>query len=88
MCDVIPELSAQIYGFLMSSKFDPKARNYFLMVDIGTGTVDSSVFKVVRYKNKKWEFRFLSNVVQFNGVDNLNNARIRFLTEAFKKYAY
>ena len=83
--DVIPELSAQIYGFLMSSKFDPKARNCFLMVDIGAGTVDSSVFRVVRDKRRKWEFRFFSNVVRFNGVANLNDARIRFLTSAFKK---
>lgn len=83
--DVIPELSAQIYGFLMSSKFDPKARNFFLMVDIGAGTVDSSVFKVVRDKRRKWEFRFFSNVVQFNGVANLHDARIQFLTNAFKE---
>lgn len=82
--DVIPELSAQIYGFLMSSKFDPKARNCFLMVDIGAGTVDSSIFKVSRDNRRRWEFRFFSNVVQFNGVANLNDVRIKFLTTAFK----
>ena len=83
--DVIPELSAQIYGFLMSSKFDPKARNHFLMVDIGAGTVDSSVFKVARDTRRRWEFRFFSNVVQFNGVANLHDARIQFLNNAFKE---
>ena len=83
--DVIPELSAQIYGFLMSTKFDPKATNCFLMVDIGAGTVDSSVFRVTRNKSREWEFKFFSNVVQFNGVANLNDIRISFLTSALKK---
>lgn len=77
--DVIPELSAQIYGFIQSTKFDPNGKNIFLMVDVGAGTVDSSIFKVV--KDKIWIFNLYSNVVQAHGVFNLHMHRIRKFQE-------
>ncbi len=46
--DVVPELSAQIYGFLESDRFDKKVKNVFMIVDVGAGAVDSSVFHVKR----------------------------------------
>ncbi len=83
--DVVPELSAQIYGFLTSTQFDPDAKNIFLMVDVGAGTVDSSVFYVERVRGKKLSFEFFTNFVEFNGVSNLHNNRIQWLEASFKK---
>jgi len=80
--DVVPELSAQIYGFLTSSKFDSKARNIFMMVDVGAGTVDSSVFHATRSRGK-FSFNFYANYVEFNGVANLHSARMKWLKTAF-----
>ncbi len=51
--DVFPELSAQIYGFCVSQGFDEKAENIFMTVDVGAGTVDSSVFQVKKAKGGK-----------------------------------
>jgi hypothetical protein len=82
--DVVPELSAQIYGFLNSTRFDPLARNLFLMVDVGAGTVDSTVFHVTRGRGNKFQFRFLSNIVDFHGVFNLHQARLRCFKSALE----
>jgi len=81
--DVVPELSAQIYGFLTSTKFDPKAENIFLMVDVGAGTIDSSVFHVKKGRGNKLSFDFYTNFVEFNGVANLHAERIKWLRSAF-----
>ncbi len=43
---VVPEIAAQICGFVVSNSFDKKAANNYLMVDVGAGTVDSSLFHV------------------------------------------
>ena len=83
--DVVPELSAQIYGFLTSTKFDTKARNIFMMVDVGAGTVDSSVFYVTRGRGKKLQFNFYSNIVEFNGVANLHVMRLSWFKKVFKE---
>ena len=82
--DVVPELSAQIYGFLTSSKFDPQARNIFMMVDVGAGTVDSSVFHATRSRGK-FSFNFYANYVEFNGVANLHSARMKWIKTAFSE---
>ena len=80
---VAPELSAQLYGFLTSTKFDEQARNIFMMVDVGAGTVDSSVFYATQGRGKKLQFNFCSNIVEFNGVANLHAERIKWLRQAF-----
>lgn len=82
--DVVPELSAQIYGFLESARFDPQAKNIFMMVDVGAGTIDSSVFHVRRGKANKYYFDFYSNFVEFNGVVNLHAERIKWFRSAFR----
>ncbi len=76
--DVVPELSAQIYGFLTSTKFDPKATNIFMIIDVGAGTIDSSIFHVTRGRAKRLSFDFYANFVEFNGVVNLHAHRIRW----------
>lgn len=76
--DVVPELSAQVYGFLTSTKFDPNARNIFMIVDVGAGTIDSSVFHVKRERAKRLSFEYYANFVEFNGVANLHAARMKW----------
>lgn len=80
--DVVPELSAQIYGFCVSQSFDIKAENIFMTVDVGAGTVDSSVFQVKKVKGGKLDFEFFTNQVQQNGVMNLHRNRVDWWSEA------
>ena len=82
--DVVPEISAQIYGFLNSDRFDDKAANRFMMVDVGAGTIDSSLFRVEKGKRGSWDFRFYTSEVQSLGVLNLHRARLQWWTEALK----
>lgn len=81
--EVVPELSAQIYGFLKSNKFDKNAPNYFVMADVGAGTVDSALFHVKKLGGR-WHFEFYTNHVQPFGVMNLHRARVDWLIKAIK----
>jgi len=74
--EIIAEIAAQIYGFVVSTSFDRKAPNRFLMVDVGAGTVDASLFKVMPVKGGKWDFEFYTAVIQPYGVSNLHAARV------------
>lgn len=73
---VIPEIAAQIFGFVVSTSFDKKAANRYLMVDVGAGTVDSSLFKVIPGRGGQWNFEFYTAVVQPYGVSNLHASRV------------
>lgn len=73
---VIPEIAAQIFGFVASHSFDRKAANRFLMVDVGAGTVDASLFRVTSGKGGIWNFEFYTAVVQPYGVSNLHAYRV------------
>lgn len=76
--DAVPEIAAQIYGFVTSQKFDRKAKNYFLMVDVGAGTVDSSLFHVKPGRGGRWDFEFFTCVVEPHGTMNLHRHRVRW----------
>jgi hypothetical protein len=82
---VIPEIAAQIFGFVASSSFDKKAKNRYLMVDVGAGTVDSSLFKVTSGKGGKWNFEFYTAVVQPYGVSNLHAYRVEWWQSQLSK---
>jgi hypothetical protein len=73
---VIPEIAAQIFGFVASNSFDRNAANRYLMVDVGAGTVDSSLFKVIPGRGGRWNFEFYTAVVQPYGVSNLHAYRV------------
>lgn len=73
---VMPELAAQIYGFVSSTDFDPKHPNVYLLIDVGAGTVDASVFKVKNVSGGKTSFSFFTNSVEAYGVMNLHRYRI------------
>lgn len=71
----LPEIAAQVYGFVNSSGFDPKAKNLYMLADVGAGTVDSCLFQVRRVRNR-WVFDFYTAAVQPNGVVNAHRARV------------
>lgn len=73
---VVPEIAAQIYGFVVSTGFDRAAANIFLMADIGSGTVDSALFRVRPASGGRWDFEFFTSIVEPNGVSNLHRHRI------------
>lgn len=73
---VMPELAAQIHGFISSTHFDSKAANIYLMADVGAGTVDASVFRVHRTSTGGVGFEFFTNTVEAHGVMNLHRFRV------------
>ena len=75
---VVPELAAQIYGFVMSRQFDLKAKNFYLFVDIGAGSVDVSLFRVKSTDMGTWDFSLFTSVVEPNGVINLHRVRLEW----------
>jgi hypothetical protein len=83
--DVVPEIAAQIYGFVVSNSFDKQAANIYLMVDVGAGTVDSSLFKVRPAKGGKWDFEIFTMAVEPNDVMNLHRDRNTWWQDILKK---
>ena len=79
--DVVPEIAAQIYGFVSSTSFDKNAANHYLMVDVGAGTIDASLFHVKRGKGGRWNFEFYTSVVEPNGAMNLHRDRVNWWQE-------
>ena len=58
------------------------APNIYLMADVGSGTVDSSLFRVKQGKGGRWDFEFYTSVVEPNGVSNLHRHRVNWWAEA------
>lgn len=85
--EVIPEIAAQIYGFVVSNSFDKRAANIYLMVDVGAGTVDSSLFHVKPSKGGKWDFEFFMTTVEPNGVMNLHRHRNLWWQDILKAHS-
>lgn len=74
---VMPELAAQIHGFVSSSHYDVRGPKIFLMVDVGAGTVDASIFFVKKDPNNGTaSFSLFTNSVEAYGVANLHRHRV------------
>ena len=82
---VVPEIAAQIYGYVASEQFDRDAPNDFMMADIGAGTVDVSLFHVKPGRGRKWDFEFYTTVVKPYGAINLHRHRLDWWESAIKK---
>ena len=83
---VEPEIAAQIYGFVSSGAYDPKASNIYLMVDVGAGTLDASVFRVERKKGqRKDSLVIFKTTVEPHGVMNLHKKRMSWLQTALEQ---
>ena len=70
------ELSAQVHGFVSSSHFDVRQPNIYLLVDVGAGTVDASLFHVKKDRGGTVSFSFFTYTVEFLGAANLNRHRL------------
>lgn len=76
--EVVPEIAAQIYGFVVSKGFDKNAKNIYLMADVGAGTLDASLFHVTQARAGRWNFEFFTSVVEPHGTVNLHRFRINW----------
>lgn len=77
---VVPEIAAQIYVFVNSSRFNRRDPNIYLMVDVDACSVGSSLFHV-KPSRGKCDFEFFTSVVEPHGVINLDRRRVRWWEE-------
>lgn len=82
--DVVPEISAQLQGFMRSARWDWINRPVMMLVDIGAGTVDAALFMVGVPAEKPPVLIFFANRVEQNGVINLHRERVQWLDSAAK----
>jgi hypothetical protein len=73
---VIPEIAAQIQGFMASARWSWTARPIMMLVDVGAGTVDTALFHVNPSDSK---LTFYSSRVEPNGAMNLHRERVTWL---------
>lgn len=78
----VPEIAAQIYGYVKSDAFDPNAQNLFVLADVGAGTVDCAMFKIRPDKHNE-EFLFYEKSVEPLGVTNLHINRLKWFLDVF-----
>lgn len=81
-----PEVAAQIHGFVSSGAYDPHGQNIYLMVDIGAGTLDASVFRIERSGGRD-RFIAFSATVEPNGTMCLHRRRMQWLYQALESQA-
>jgi hypothetical protein len=80
---VVPEIAAQIAGLVESRRWDVLHRPYFVLIDIGAGTVDSAFFAVLNDGGSgRHRFVFYASDVRPYGVINLHRARASWLRRA------
>lgn len=72
------EVSAQVHGFVSSSHFDVRQPNIYLLVDVGAGTVDATLFHVEKERDGTVSFSFFTHSVEPLGVANLNRHRLNW----------
>ena len=80
--DVVPEISAQLQGFMRAARWDWIHRPFMMLVDVGAGTVDTALFSVTLHSADSPVLNFFSNRVEQNGVINLHRARTEWLERA------
>lgn len=77
--DAVPEVSAQLQGFMSSARWDWRSRPVMMLVDVGAGTVDSALFHVHLSQDGRGVLTFYSSRVDSNGAMNLHRARVDWL---------
>lgn len=82
----MPEMAAQIHGFVSSHGFDQRGANIYLLVDIGAGTVDASIFHVRKNPTGTVSFSFFTNSVEPYGAANLHRFRVGWWQSELAKY--
>lgn len=82
---VMPELSAQIHGFVSSTHFNPGVPNIYLMADVGAGTLDASLFHVRKDRGGTVSFGLFTHTVELLGAANMNRYRLDWWQSALKR---
>lgn len=82
---LLPELSAQIHGFVSSSHFDARQPSIYLMVDVGAGTLDASLFSVRKDRGGSVSFGLFTHSVEQLGAANLNRHRLGWWQSKLKE---
>lgn len=77
--DVVPEVSAQLHGFMLSANWDWGSRPIMMLVDVGAGTVDTALFHVRPQNKERGTLTFYASRVEPNGVMNLHRDRVAWL---------
>lgn len=83
---IVPELAAQIHGFVSSHGFDPRGKNTYLMIDVGAGTVDASIFHVKKDSSGTVSFHFFTKSVEPYGAANLHRFRVNWWQEQLEEH--
>ncbi len=83
--DAIPEVSAQLQGFMSSARWDWRSRPVMMLVDVGAGTVDSALFHVQVPQGGQGVLTFYSSRVEPNGAMNLHRSRVEWLQSLMPK---
>ena len=83
--DVVPEIAAQVHGFVQSSRWDGRTRPYMALMDIGAGTIDTAFFYVTNEERSRTRFVFYSSDVQPLGVVNLHRERLTWIRDAITR---
>lgn len=79
--DAVPEVSAQLQGFMSSARWNWQARPVMMLVDVGAGTVDSALFHVRVPPTGPGVLTFYASRVEPNGVMNLHRQRVGWLQQ-------
>lgn len=79
---VIPEIMAQIHGFVRSNLWNDQLNPHILLIDIGAGTVDISLCDVIRNNNSEYVYTSKACMVEGLGVSNLVKYRIKKVLDA------
>jgi hypothetical protein len=72
----VPEVVAQMYGFVQSSQFATARQRHFLLIDVGAGTVDAIVFGLNRGADGIVHIEPIMAKVRATGTMNLHRHRM------------
>ena len=84
-CNAYPEIQAQLHGYVRSDRYDP-SRTKFMMVDVGGGTVDSSIINVTTDRYGEKRFSCLISLVRPIGVLRLHQTRLEWIRSNLDQY--
>lgn len=79
---VIPEIMAQIHGFVRSNLWNDQLNPHILLIDVGAGTVDISLCDVIRNSNAEYVYTSKACMVEGLGVSNLVKFRVNKVLDA------
>ena len=81
---VYPEIAAQLHGYIRSDRWD-STRRKFLLIDVGSGTVDSTMVNVT-LEDSEPRYNFLQTSVGLIGTIILHRERLKVLRGSAKQY--